>query len=116
LEDKLAGTVPEEGTDPVYHVGAYALLAEEGEESRAYDVVKPALNVEEEGRYFVPEAEEGLNMVLERQGRIGGGTAWETATLHRVDQVTYKCLCREAGSHDPFQDFRKCAEEDNHSK
>jgi len=116
LESQATSAVPEERAGPLDQVGADPFSAEEREERRGLHVVEASLNVKEESGDFVPEEVEGLNVMLQDEGGIGGGPSGEGAALKGMDQGANGCLSREAGGYYSLKDLRERLEKDDDPK
>jgi len=111
LKGQAAGAISEKRADPLNQVWADSFPAKEGEKRGRFHIIEASLHIEEESGDFVAEVVEGLNIVLQDEGGIGGGPPRERPALKGVAKGAHRRLGREAGSYHSLKDFGERSKE-----
>jgi len=112
LENKGAAPFAEERRHPGDKVRRDPAFPQDAGQSVVLDVVEPRLDVQEQGGDLKAWPLKGFDVVGEGEAGVIGTEPWERAALVGVQQPFRPGCCEEAGCDDPFQDFRKSADED----
>ena len=105
LKQELTFSVGEEAAYPGNDVPIDPFGPHRSSKLRRVDVVKAALDVQEEGGDLEVQALEKANLVGESRGGVKSGEAGEGAGLVGVQEATRSGEGGETGGRDPFHNF-----------
>jgi len=105
--------VPEEGRDPVDHVGGGPFSQHGGSRSGGHDIVKASIDVEEESGDPKPGCLKGSDFMRVGQAGVIDAEVCDRAVLVRVEESFGVGDARKPDSDDLFPDFRYCFLEDD---